>query len=171
MKKYISVILVCLICLTLASCKKTYKGIDKLSEKAKEELPVSYGESFDMRYAGMCTVDDKALAWFIFGNEYQSRYYLPMEVKIIGEEEYSYVCTYKPIDDRTEDIALLYWENGYAFIVNNQKCSSVKIIDENITHEEKIEKETYPYVFYYHPLTLPKTIEYVFLDFYGNELR
>lgn len=79
-----------------------------------------------MQYGGMCTVDDTALVWFISGNQYQTHYYLPMEVEIKGEAEYAYVRTYKPMSPFM-DIAVLNWNRGYAFIVNNPNCVSVKL--------------------------------------------
>lgn len=119
-----------------------------------------------MQYGGMCTVDDAALVWFISGNQYQTHYYLPMEVEIKGEAEYAYVRTYKPMSPFM-DIAVLNWNRGYAFIVNNPNCVSVKITDEAGTHEEMIEKDAYPYVFYCS--SVPS--EYVFIDAEGNELN
>ena len=93
-----------------------------------------------MQYGGMCTVDDTALVWFISGNQYQTHYYLPMEVEIKGEAEYAYVRTYKPMSPFM-DIAVLNWNRGYAFIVNNPNCVFCKKLRMKAgTHEEMIEK-------------------------------
>ena len=62
---------------------------------------------------------------------------------------------------------MLNWNGGYAFIVNDQNCASVKITDETGTHEEIIEKDAYPYVFY--RSSVPS--EYIFIDDEGNELN
>lgn len=166
MKRIICIILACILCFSFAGCTKTYKGIDELIEKAREEIPISNVDTIDVQYGGMCAIDDTALVWFISGNKYQAHYYLPMEVKIKGEEEYAYVRTYKPISHLT-DTAVLNWNNGYAFIVNNQNCVSVKITDETGTHEQIIEKDAYPYVFYCS--SVPS--EYLFIDAEGNELN
>ena len=92
MKRIIGIVAACLLCLSLASCAKTYKGTDELMEKAREEIPVSDSDTIDMQYAGMCKADDKAIVWFISGNEYQAHYYLPMEVKIKGDgTDYGYM--------------------------------------------------------------------------------
>ncbi len=151
----------------LCGCAKQYHGIDELTAKARKELPISDAAAVDLQYAGMCTADDKALVWFILGNEYQEHYYLPMEVKITGTDQYSFVQTYKPIIDQAQDIAVLNWNRGFAFVINNPNCVSVKITDENGTHEETIDSESYPYVFY-EPM-IPS--EYLFLDSDGNELN
>lgn len=153
-------------CFSLAGCAKTYKGTDELIEKAREEIPISDAATIDMQYGGMCAKDDTALVWFISGNKEQTHYYLPMEVKIKGESEYAYVRTYKPMSDLT-DTAVLNWNQGYAFIVNNTDCVSVKITDETGTHEETIAKDAYPYVFYCS--SVPS--EYIFIDAEGNKLN
>lgn len=118
MKRITCILLTCILCFSISGCTKTYKGTDELIEKAREEIPVSDADTIDMQYGGMCTVDDTALVWFISGNQYQTHYYLPMEVEIKGEAEYAYVRTYKPMSPFM-DIAVLNWNRGYAFIVNN----------------------------------------------------
>lgn len=166
MKRIICIVLACILCFSLEGCAKTYKGTDGLIEKAREEIPVSDADTADMQYGGMCAINDTALVWFISGNEYQAHYYLPMEVGIKGDAEYTYVRTYKPMSPLV-DIAVLNWNRGYSFIVNNPNCVSVKITDEAGTHEEMIEKDAYPYVFYCS--SVPS--EYVFIDAEGNELN
>ena len=145
MKRITCILLTCILCFSISGCTKTYKGTDELIEKAREEIPVSDADTIDMQYGGMCTVDDTALVWFISGNQYQ---------------------TYKPMSPFI-DIAVLNWNRVYAFIVNNPNCVSVKITDEAGTHEEMIEKDAYPYVFYCS--SVPS--EYVFIDAEGNELN
>ena len=68
--------------LSLSACGKTLKGTDGLIEKAREEIPISDSDTIDLQYAGMCGNDNRAIAWFISGNEYQKHYYLPMEVEV-----------------------------------------------------------------------------------------
>ena len=67
-------------------------------------MPVSDFETTDIQYAGMSVADNKALAWFISGNEYQAHYYLPMEVEVKGDDKYSFVRTYKPMNGETDNI-------------------------------------------------------------------
>ena len=167
MKRIISIALVCMLCFGLVGCTKTYKGTDELIEKAREEIPISDADTTDIQYAGMSVVEDKALIWFISGNEYQGHYYLPMEVEVKGEDEYVFVRTYRPMDRRGDDIALLDWMNGYAFVINNPKCVSVMIRDKTGAHKEIIENNSYPYVFFY---KYSSSFEYNFLDKDGNEL-
>lgn len=108
--------------LSLSACGKTLKGTDELIEKAREEIPISDSDTIDIQYAGMCGNDNRAIAWFISGNEYQKHYYLPMEVEVKeNATEYTFIRTHKPIDDRIGDIAYIQWGDGYAFIVNNTK--------------------------------------------------
>lgn len=165
-KRILSIALVCILCFGFVGCTKTYKGTYELIEKAREEIPISDADTIDMQYAGKSVVGDKALIWFISGNEYEGHYYLPMEVEVKGEDEYVFVRTYRPMDRRGDDIALLRWNNGYAFVINNSKCASVMIRDNTGTRKESIENKSLPYVFY--NSSIPS--EYVFLNKDGNEL-
>mgnify|MGYP007062530110 CR=1 FL=1 len=82
MKKDIAVFLIITMVLSLSACGKTLKGTDGLIEKAREEIPISDSDTIDLQYAGMCGNDNRAIDWFISGNEYQKHYYLPMEVEV-----------------------------------------------------------------------------------------
>ena len=88
-----------------------------------------------------------------------------MECKIVGKDAYTFVHEHKPIDRGTDIVALL-WNNGYAFLVNNPKCTTIRIIDITGTHDISIKEGTYPFV-YYNEL-LPS--EYYFLDAEGKEI-
>lgn len=171
MKNKLFLLFLCLtIVFSLVGCQKTLKGTDELIEKAREELPVSDADTIDVQFAGMCAEDDKALMWFISGNEYQNHYYLPMECNIVGENEYTFGRTFNVVMDRGDDIRVLEWQGGYCFLVNNPNCRTIKITGNvggigNAT-EVVIEKDAYPYLYYYGLLPT----EYIFLDSEGNEL-
>lgn len=175
MKKYIAAIIAFLLLISAAGCAKTDvsltsaqtdNGIESLIDKARQELPVSDADSTDMQYAGMSIIDDKALAWFISGSEYQAHYYMPMEVEINSNGEYSFVRTYKPLDGEVKDVAALQWNSGWSFVINNIDCAAVRITDENGIHDEKIEDGSYPYVFWYQG----SPSEYTFINSKGDEL-
>lgn len=169
MKRIISIIILCLFCFSLAGCAKTYKGTDELIEKARKEIPISDADTIDMQYAGMCGVDNKAIAWFISGNEYQAHYYLPMEVEIKKNgAEYTFVHTYKPMMDRAGDVAIVNWHRGYAFIINNPEVAIVRMTLENgEVIEELIQNDAIPYTFYVP--SIPS--EYVLLNTERNEVQ
>ena len=165
MKRIFVFLAICVLCFSLAGCTKTYHGTDELIDKARKEIPISEADTIEIQFAGMCGNSDKAIAWFVSGNEYQSHYYLPMEIEIKGNAaNYTFVRTYKPID-RGMDIAVLDWEGGYCFLINNPKCVEVEIYDnDGSLHRVPIEKNAYPYVFYWE--TVPS--EYSFIDESGN---
>ena len=75
------------------------------------------------------------------------------------------------IDDRIGDIAYIQWGDGYAFIVNNTNCKSVRFTSGNEVYEEVIPDDTYPYVFFYLSDHTNSTLQFEFLDAEGNELR
>ena len=167
MKKIISIALITLLCFSLAGCAKTYHGTDELMEKARKEIPISDADTIEMQYAGMCGEDNKAIAWYISGNEYQSHYYLPMEIEIKGNgANYTFVHTYKPMTDRCADVAVVNWHQGFAFLINNSKVATVQVTLQNGEDNEEAVREI-PYAFYV--TTVPA--EYIFLDADGNEVQ
>lgn len=169
--KKMMVLLWALVCmLGLAGCsQKNYSGTDELMKKARKEIPISDADTIDMQYAGMCGVDNKAIVWFISGNEYQTHYYLPMEIETKENcTEYVFVHTHKPMIDRASDVAIVNWNQGYAFLINNPEIATVQMTLQNgEVVEEVIQKGTIPYTFYV-PF-IPS--EYVFLDVEGNEVQ
>lgn len=163
---FFAVLLLLLIAWLLFPREKIYRGTDALIEKAREIIPISDADTTEIAYAGLCTKDDKALVWFISGNEGQDHYYLPIEFTIVGKDAYTYVHAYRSLE-RGPDIAVLLWQRGYAFLINNPDCRTIKIIDEGETILEEIKPDCYPYVFYYDDVPS----EYYFLDSEGNEIR
>ena len=162
MRKLFNLVIIICLFASLCGCQKTLKGTDELIEKVREEMPLA---DTDITYAGLCAKDDLALIWFVSGNEYQAHYYLPMECNIVGKNEYTFERVYNPMD-RGEDIAVLQWKCGYAFLVNNPKCKTIRISDNTGIHDIPIEKDAYPFIVY-HEL-LPNAYE--FLDENGNIL-
>lgn len=162
----IAVLLLLLIAWLLFPREKVYRGTDALIEKAQEVIPISDADITEMVYAGLCAKDDKALIWFISGNEYQPHYYLPMECTIVGNNAYTYDCVFKPLE-QGKDLVVLPWQRGYSFLINNPDCRTVKIIDEGETILEEMKLDCCPYVFYYD--AVPS--EYYFLDGEGIEIR
>ena len=156
-----------MLCFSLAGCTKTYHGTDELMEKAKQEIPLSNADTIEMQYAGMCGEDNRAIAWYISGNEYQAHCYLPMEIKIKGNgANYAFVHTYKPMTDRCDDVAIVNWHQGYAFLINNPKVATVHVTLQNGGVAEEDVPEI-PYAFY-----IPSVpSEYAFLDAEGNEVQ
>ncbi len=164
MKKRL-LILLCLL-LMLCGCEKTMKGTDDLIAKAREVIPVAEADTIDITYGGLCAEGDKALIWFVSGNEHQAHYYLPMECTIVGRNEYVYEHTYTPMD-RGTDIAAVLWDGGYSFLLNNPHCTAIRIIEDGVTRDIAIEKDAYPYIY---SMEQPSSFEYYFLDAEGNEV-
>jgi len=67
-----TIVFIAVLCFSLMGCTKIYHGTDELMEKARQEIPISDADTIEMRYAGMCGDDDRAIAWYISGNEYQA---------------------------------------------------------------------------------------------------
>ena len=145
----------------LSACGKM-KTTDDLIKKAKKEIPVSDADSIDISLAGKCRNGSYSLLWFISGNEHQSHYYLPMEC-LETNEGCEFKQTFKLIDCG-KDIAALCWRNGYAFLVNNTDCKTLKITDANGIHNIGINE--YPFIWYNE--NIPS--EYLFLDENNNDI-
>lgn len=165
MKKTIVLLLAALSLAALLGCQNSLKGTDALIQKAREEIPISDAETIAIQYAGCCGDGDAALLWFVSGDEYQSHYYLPMECAVVGEGEYTFQRTYQPIE-HSRDIAALLWNRGYAFLVNDPRCATIRITDEEGTQDIAIGQGAYPYLLFWE--TIPT--EYQFLDADGNEI-
>lgn len=165
MKKIVCFLILCALCFSLAGCARVYHGTDELIEKARKEIPISQADTTEIRFAGMCGKGDKAIAWFVSGNEFQAHTYLPMEIEIKDHAaEYTFVRTYKPAI-RGTDLAVLLWEGGYCFLINDPRCVEVEIYDnDGSQHHVPIEKNAYPYVFYWE--SIPS--EYGFIDEAGS---
>ena len=163
MRKTAAFLLLLALLLTLCGCQGTLKGETALIEKAREVIPIADAQSTELLYAGSCEKEDLALLWFISGNESQAHYYLPMECEAAGPEEYRYLRTYKPMD-RGRDIAVLQWQGGYAFLVNNPDCAAIRITDNTGTRDIAVDQ--LPFALY--RKIIPS--EYVFLDADGLEL-
>ena len=161
-------VLLVLLCCSLAGCAKTYRGYDGLLEKAREEIPVADADSIAIKIAGSIDLEDgTCLVWFVTGSEYQAHYYAPIEFKQLqkNDDKYRFVKTYKPTA-RGDDIAVLPWKQGCAFLINNPACTAVRITEEKGTYEEQIGNSKYPWIFYCESLPT----EYRFLDAEGNEI-
>lgn len=165
MKKAIMFVLVLCMAFSLCGCQKTLKGTDALIEKARKEIPIANAANTDIAYVGLCGKDNLALIWFVSGNEYQAHYYLPMECTVVGENEYTFERICKPLE-RGMDIAVLQWQNGYSFLVNNPACKTIQITDDSGTQAIAIEKDAYPFIYYNEQIPS----EYYFLDAEGNEI-
>ena len=167
MKKLLCTVLILTFLIGLSACSPNpYRGTDALLQKARQELPLADAKTIDLTYAGMCGAGDTAIAWFIAGNAYQARYYLPLEVEVKpGRAEYVYLHTHKPLTDRAQDVAIVILSQGYAFLIHNPAITSVKMtMPGGEIYEETIPTDDLPYAFFV-PFA-PE--EYSFLDAQGN---
>lgn len=164
MKKILSLLCIGLCLFTLSGCNKTIKGNNGLIDKAREEIAISDADTIDLVIAGYSSVGNNNLFWFISGSANQAHTYTPIEFCITGTDEYTFTKTYKPIE-RTQDIAVLLWNEGYSFCINNASCGYIQI--ENSSGEIKdIVVESIPFVYYSGEIP----IEYSFLDINKNPL-
>ncbi len=169
MKKGLCTCILLSMLMICSGCRATLTTEEELIEKAREEITVAEADTIDVQLAAICTKNDKALMWFITGNEYQMHRYFPMVFDVVGENEYVFVQRHNSLE-RGQDIYVYNWGDGYSFLVNNPECKSIKITGNigglGAVTEVKIEDGDYPFHYYYE--LLPQ--EYIFLDGEGNEL-
>lgn len=169
MKKGLCTCILLSMLMICSGCRATLTTEEELIEKAREEITVAEADTIDVQLAAICTKNDKALMWFITGNEYQMHRYFPMVFDVVGENEYVFVQRHNSLE-RGQDIYVYNWGDGYSFLVNNPECKSIKITGNvgglGAVTEVKIEDGDYPFHYYYE--LLPQ--EYIFLDDEGNEL-
>lgn len=165
MRRTSAFLLVLCLVLPLAGCARVMHGTDALIAKAREEMPIADAGNADIAYAGLIGSGEYALIWFISGNAYQDHFYLPMECRIVGRDAYTFVHSYKAYD-RGRDIAALPWRGGYAFLVNNPNCKTIRLTDGNGTRDIRIEKDAYPFLYYSEQIPS----EYCFLDGEGKQI-
>ena len=168
--KIIILALCCMVAFSLVGCNRKLKSTDDLIAKAREEITVADADTIEVQLAAKYIKDDKALMWFITGNEYQMHRYFPMVFDVVSEEEYVFVQRHNALD-RGQDIVVYNWGDGYSFLVNNPKCKKIQITGNigglGAVTEVEIGDREYPFHYYYE--LLPQ--EYIFLDAEGNEIR
>ena len=163
-------VLSCIMMFSFIGCREKLMSTDDLIAKVKKEITVANADTIEVQLAAKHIEDDKALMWFITGNEYQMHRYFPIVFDVVGEEEYVFVQRHNALE-RGQDIFIYNWGDGYSFLVNNPKCKTIQITGNigglGAVTEINIEDEEYPFHYYYE--LLPQ--EYIFLDAEGNEIR
>ena len=157
----------CVFCLMIsllfAGCSQVYTGTEGLIQKAREEIPIADAQTVPLVIAGSSQAEGNLLFWFISGGTYQSHSYTPIEFFPKGNDRYTFVKTYTPLE-RGMDIAVLQWKEGYSFLINNPACTSLHLqMPDGTTRDIPVEE--IPFVYY---TALPST--YTFLDAEGNPL-
>lgn len=165
MKKTVFILLVMIVILSFAGCQNTMYDEADFIERARKEYNIADAETAVITYVGESRKEDKALLWFVSGNEYQGHTYLPMSCSITEDGGRVFEHAYSPLKRGTDIYVLPEWCGGYGFCVNNSKCKTIKIDDYSGTKE--IEVTEYPFI-YYNSL-LPG--EYFFLDEDGKEVN
>ena len=164
MRRIVVLLVVCLCLLTVTGCAPKYTE-EELIDKARSEIPISNVDTIELSMGGYSSHETNRLFWFVSGNEYQSHTYTPIEFVEVGENQFEFVKTYKPID-RTIDISALMWKDGYSFIINNKNCHSI-IITDSTGNSDSITVEELPFVYYYQGIPS----EYTFVDENGIALN
>lgn len=160
--KRIILLLLAVIC--ISGCAQIDSEAE-LIEAARQNIhEIADIDTIELAIAGSSSIDEDTLFWFISGNDHQMHRYIPIEYTKTNKDSYRFVKTYTPIK-RGQDIVSLIWKDGYAFLINNPDCGSIRITRNQ--NEELITVDSLPFVYYYNGFP----DEYVFLDADGNVLK
>lgn len=146
MKRIVSIILTLVIILSFSGCQKAMYDETDYIEKARKEFNIHNAENIDLQFIGEVANGDKALLWFISGNEHQAHNYLPMSCSITEDKGRVFETAHSTLNRGTDIVVVVDWCNGYAFCVNNPKCKTIKI--KSNTEEREVEVTEYPFIYF-----------------------
>ena len=135
-----------------------------IDDKGKQQREHRVAAEQNGNHRGLGVFHGQLKAGHAYGNANQAHTYTPIEFSVTDTDEYTFVKKYKPVE-RTQDIAVLLWNEGYSFCINNTSCSYIQI--ENSAGAIKdIFVESIPFVYYSNEIP----VEYSFLDIDKNPL-
>ena len=166
-KKFIFIVFSFAIIFSFSGCTKTLYSEEEIIASARGVIPLSDIKNIDMRIAGKTIVEDKALMWFVTGNEYQNNRYFPIEYNVVGKDKYKMYHLYKNSMGMAEGIAFVQWNIDYHnIIIENPECKILRvknldgIKDYEVTEDNNV----------FNIKITDGTTEYLFIDKDGNEL-
>lgn len=166
MKKILSAtIIISILILSMAGCKRTASNNDDFIKIAREEIPVADADTIDIQIIGSVDKDNRSLVCYMTGNETQDHSYFALEFKNKGKARYEFIKLYKMMK-RGTDINVLSWRDGYVFIVNNDTCKYIQLANPE-GEPQLIEIGILPFLHYSEPIPT----EYNFLDSDENILN
>lgn len=167
MKRALCALLLAALVLSSAGCSKTIKGSDGLIAKAREEINLANADTTEIKIVDFTDAGKSRLVWFMTGNEYQAQSCFPMEFEVVGEDKYKFVHEYMTIGRGTDIWVLPLWKDGYSFLINNDRCVKIEIIDQGGKTIE-IPVDGIPFHYFYEDS--PDNFSYHFLDAEGKEI-
>ena len=168
MKKIIYVLFCCFWMSVLFGCGNKILDEGDLILVAREECNISNIEDLQISIVGNNVAGDKILYWFVISNPVsnESVEYLPIEFLTVGKNQYRLIHTHVAME-RGMDVRTVLWNDSYSFIVNNEKCSQLKI-EYHSGKVDMISIDTIPFV--YGVVNSSSVSGYEFLDAEGNVL-
>ena len=164
MKRIFPVILILVMIFSFTGCEQVMYDKEDFIQRARKEFHIADAETIEITYIGEIVKKDKALLWFMSGNESQAHRYIPIRCAITADGGRVFEHVYKTAERGMDIAVLIDWYGGYVFCVNNPKCKTIRIDDYSGVQE--IEVTEYPFL-YYNSL-LPRA--YFFLDENGEEI-
>lgn len=138
--------------------------------KTDDDLIAKLSSEVNINNIGSITIidrvlqDDTALFWFVVENNYYA-----MNCEILGENKYRF-AKIEELSYYTKDIVFTTIDNE-SFLINDERCINIQIIDNQTSEETTIPVETMPYVFRWLEYNKPLQVSLAFLDADGNDLH
>jgi len=160
-KKSLSLIMMVILSLFIVSCvRETVSTNEKIHTVIKKELDIDV----DLKIIESINLESKRLVIYMTGNGYQSHEYGYAEFDE-KNDGYKFLRTYD-MYERGMDLRSARYENAYLFVVNNEECSNIQILQNG--SEFMVEVEDIPFVYFFDNAN---NIEYHFLNSSGEDLN
>ena len=116
---------------------------------------------------GLIDLEDVVLVAYMTGNENQAHTYGYAEFKK-QKTDYKFLRTYSMME-RGVDLRSAIYDDAYLFVINNEKCMSLRLRREN-GKVEVIAVDKIPFVYSFEK-ALDSIVEYQYLNKDGEEIR
>jgi len=160
-KKLFYTILVIVLSMSIVSCNEETVSTDKeIFDVITKELDTD----IDVEIIGTIRLEGKLLVFYITGNEYQAHEYGYAEFDE-KNDGYKFLRTYD-MYERGMDLRSAPYKNAYLFVVNNEQCNNIQILQNG--SKFMVEVVDIPFVYLWDNAN---NIEYNFLNPSGEHLN
>lgn len=160
-KKSLSLIIMIILSLFIVSCvRETVSTDEEIYTVIKKELDIDV----DLKIIESINLENKLLVIYMTGNEHQAHEYGYAEFDE-KNDGYMFLRTFD-MYERGMDLRSAPYENAYLFVVNNEECSNIQILQNG--SEFMVEVEDIPFVYFFDNAN---NIEYHFLNSSGEDLN
>ncbi|NLV22694.1 MAG: hypothetical protein GXY49_12040 [Syntrophomonadaceae bacterium] len=161
-RKSLFLIMAIILSITIVGCTGETANTDKV---IYDVITKELDKDVDVKIIDTIHLEGKLLVIYMTGNEYQAHEYGYAEFDEKGDK-CRFLRTY-PMYERGMDLRSAPYKNAYLFVVNNENCSNIQILQDG--NEFMVEVEDIPFAYFWGDAK--KNIEYHFLNSNGEHLN